>query len=654
MAVKRPTQRVSFGDFVADFDAFELRKHGIRLKLQDQPFQILKLLLQRPGQLVTREELQAQLWTDSTFVDFDAGLNAAMRRLRDTLNDSADEPRYIETLPRHGYRFIARTEIATESVPKVLTGELVLAPALPNLAEGQLQANPTFIKGGTPANQRRKFWRTNSPARLAAVCVLTLAVAIGLAALRLRAIAKYPGDSRIHSLVVLPLQNLSGDPSEEYFSDGMTDALITDLAKIHSLRVVSRTSAMHYKDSRQPLPEIARELQVDAVVEGSVVRSGNRVRVNVQLVHAHSDRHMWAKAYERDANEILALQQNLTMNIAEEIRAKLTPDEQTKLEATRTLNPAAYEASLEGRYYWNKRSLDGFNKGLELFERAIQADPTYAPAYAGIANCYNFLGLGMGPLSPREYAHKARAAAQKALQLDENLADAHAALAFTLYRYDWNWAQAEQEFRRALEIDPLNSIIRGWFADLLSFLGQAEEAQAQRLQVRDLDPFSIQAVRSIAGAYGAARQDDRAIDYYQKAIESQSDSFRMRMDLGGDYLRAQRFQDAAEQFQKVLTLYGPNVYPLARLGYCYALWGKKAEAEEILDQLKKERRPGYVSYAVAEIYEALGRKEEALGWLEKAYEERAPQMIGLKSNFDALSSDSRFQDLLRRVGVPNS
>jgi TolB-like protein/DNA-binding winged helix-turn-helix (wHTH) protein/Tfp pilus assembly protein PilF len=654
MAVNRPTQRVSFGDFVADFDAFELRKHGIRLKLQDQPFQILKLLLQRSGHLVTREELRAQLWTDSTFVDFDAGLNAAMRRLRDALNDSADEPRYIETLPRHGYRFIARTEIATESVPNVLRDELVLAPALPNLEEGQLQVDPTFVKGDEPANQGRKFWRINSPARLAAVCVLTLAVAIGVAALRSRAIAKYPADSRIHSLAVLPLQNLSGDPSEEYFADGMTDALITDLAKIHSLRVVSRTSAMHYKDSRQPLPEIARELQVDAVVEGSVVRSGNRVRVNVQLVHAQSDRHMWAKAYERDANEILALQQNLTTNIAEEIRAKLTPDEQTRLEATRTLNPAAYEASLEGRYNWNKRSLDGFNNGLALFERAIQADPTYAPAYAGMANCYNFLGLGMGPLSPREYAHKARAAAQKALQLDENLADAHAALAFTLYHYDWNWAQAEQEFRRAVELDPRNSIIRGWFADFLSFLGQAEEARAQRLEVRDLDPFSIQAVRSIAGAYGAARQDDRAIDYYQKAIESQSDTFRMRMDLGGDYLRAQRFQDAAEQFQKVLTLYGPNVYPLARLAYCYALWGKKAEAEEILDQLKKERRPGYVSYAVAEIYEALGRKEEALGWLEKAYEERAPQMIGLKSNFDTLSSDSRFQDLQRRVGVPNS
>jgi len=255
-------------------------------------------------------------------------------------------------------------------------------------------------------------------------------------------------------------------------------------------------------------------------------------------------------------------------------------------------------------------------------------------------------------MSAREYAQRAKAAAQKALELDENLADAHAALGVTLYRYDWNWAEAEQEYRRALELDPHNAIVRGWLVDLLSFVGRTEEAHAQREQVRDLDPLSIQAVRAVAGAYGSAKQYDKAIDYYKKAIESEPDSFRMRMDLGGDYLGAGRYQDAAEEFQTVLTLYGPNVYPQARLGYTYALWGRKTEADRILSELKKEGRHGYVSYAIAEICAALGRNEEALRWLYKAYDERAAQMIGLKWDFDSLRSDPRFQDLVRRVGVP--
>jgi len=641
--------RVKFCDFVADFDSFELRKHGIRLRLQDQPFQVLKLLLDHPGQLVTREQLRMELWTESTFVDFDAGLNAAVRRLRDALNDSADEPRYIETLPRHGYRFIAPVEVFGQATANVRQD---VPLGFGDGGDGQQSVAMSAEQVSDPVIDQPT--KPRAPWRLVAACVLVAAVIMAAVALRSRVFAKRSGDGRVYSIAVLPLQNLSGDPSQDYFADAMTDALITNLAQSKSLRVISSTSSMRYKGVHKPLPEIAHELNVSVIVEGSVIRSGNQVRITAQLLDATKDQHLWARRYDRDLKDVLNLQNDLASAVAREVIGRLTPDDESRLTAiTRPVNPEAYEASLKGRYYWNKRSLEGFNKGLALFQQAIQADPTYAPAYAGMADCYNFLGLGMGSMPPREYAQKAKEAAQKALELDENLAKAHAARGFTLYRYDWNWPQAEQEYRRALELDPHDIIVRGWFADLLSFLGRRQEAEAQREQVRDLDPLSIQAVRSVAGAYSAANQHDKAIDYYKKAIASEPDSFRMRMDLGGVYLQAERYEDATEEFQQVLTLSGPSVYPLARLGYSYALWGKTAEAERILGQLKKEHRPGYVSYAIAEICEALGRKEEALFWLEKAYDERAAQMIGLNRDFDSLRSDSRFQDLVRRVGVPN-
>src|SRR3984893_15230247 len=437
-----PGQIARFGVFEADFQARDLHKAGIRIKLQDQPLQVLAMLLEHPGELVTRDDIRKRLWPSDTFVDFDHGLNNAVNRLREALGDSAGVPRFIETLPRRGYRFIGTVtgSAKQEGVPVVGGSGTV---SLPEVEPRKASTTKTDIR---------------SPGRIAVVAAVSLVLffAFGLRFLRRGQVTASP----IRSLVVLPLENLSGDPSQDYFANGMTDTLITDLANISSLRVVSRTSAMHYRGSHQPLPEIARELKVDAVVEGSVMRSGNRVRVNAQLVQAYSDRHLWAKAYDRNVSEILAVQQDLAQNIVREIQAKLTPTEESRLASARTVNPKAYEASLKGRYYWNKRSLDGFNKGLAFFQEAIQADPTYAPAYAGMAHCYNFLGLGMGSMSAREYAQRAKAAAQKALELDENLADAHAALGVTLFRYDWNWAEAEQEYRRALELDPHNVILR--------------------------------------------------------------------------------------------------------------------------------------------------------------------------------------------------
>lgn len=604
-----PVRVARFGVFEANFQAGELRKAGIRIKLQDQPLQVLSMLLENPGEPVTREDIRKRLWPGDTFVDFDHGLNNAVNRLREALGDSADVPRFIETLPRHGYRFIGTVNgpAKQESVPVPET-----KPRLPEAS----------------ANKTHRM----SPGRIAVVTATSLILLLAFG-LRFRGRISAPP---IRSLVVLPLENLSGDPSQDYFADGMTDALITDLANVSSLRVVSRTSAMHYKGSHQPLPEIAKELRVDAVVEGSVMRSGNRVRVSAQLVQASSDGHLWAKTYDRNVSEILSVQQDLAQSIVREIQARLTPMEVARLSATaQNVDPEAYSANLLGRSYLRKRSLDGYNKALAQFQHAIEVSPAYAPAYVGLADSYNLLGLGMGSLSAIENANRARAAARKALELDQNLAEAHAALAFTLERYDWNWAEAEKEHKRAVEIEPP---VKG--ADIQT--------------MRDIDPLSVQGVRDISRAYIAAKQYDKAIAYYKKAIELQPDSFRLRMDLATGYTSDGRYQEAVEEFQKVIALYGANVFPEAELGYAYARWGKTSEVEKIIDDLKRTGKPGYSSYAIAKIYVALGRKEETLKWLQRAYREHAPEMSGFNADsaFASIGSDSRFQDLVRRVGIP--
>ena len=633
-----PGQIARFGVFEADFQARELHKAGIRIKLQDQPLQVLAMLLEHPGELVTRDDIRKRLWPSDTFVDFDHGLNNAVNRLREALGDSAGVPRFIETLPRRGYRFIGTVtgSAKQEGVPVVGGSGTV---SLPEVEPRKASTTKTDIR---------------SPGRIAVVAAVSLVLffAFGLRFLRRGQVTASP----IRSLAVLPLENLSGDPSQDYFADGMTDALITDLANISSLRVVSRTSTMHYKGSHQPLPEIARELKVDAVVEGSVIRSGNRVRVNAQLVQASSDRHLWAKVYDRDVREILSVQQDTVQSIVREIQAKLTPNEQSKLLVkAQYVDPEAYSAYLEGRFYLDKRSLNGYNKALALFEHAIETSPKYAPAYAGMAEAYNLLALGMGSISPIEAANRAEVAAQKALELDENLGEAHAARAVTLHRYRWNWAEAEKEYKRAIQLEPNKAIFYTWFSGLLEILGRTEEAQALVHRDRDMDPLSVQGVRAIAGAYADTKQYDKANAYYKKAIASQSDSFRLRMDQATGYLSSGHYPEAVEEFQKVIALYGPNVFPEAELGYTYALWGRKAKAEKILGKLEKDGRAGYVSFAAAKICATLGRKEEALKWLEKAYGERATQMLGVgrDSAFASLHSDSRFQDLVRRVGLPH-
>ena len=469
------------GVFEVDFVAGELRKRGIKIKLHRQPFQVLSILLERPGQIVTKDDLSRRLWEGDTFVDFEHSLATAISKIREALGDSADSPRYVETLPRRGYRFIAEvTAVNRGSVDELESPTGDLPPA----------AAPSQIEpaGKTPGD-KGKLW---SPASKISALALVLVLAI-LPAWILRtgrgSSATLPPPRPIRSLAVLPLESLSSDASQEYFADGMTDELITDLGQISALRVISRTSAMQYKGAHKPLPQIARELDVDAVVEGTVLHSGQRVRITAQLIRAAADQHLWSNSYEGDLGDTLALQSKVAREIADQIRINLTPQEKAALKSVKEVDPEAYEAYLKGRYFWNKRTADGLQKAVDYFNQAIEKDPNYAPPYTGLADSYSLLGdWEYGVLPPKEAYPKAKAAAITALELDHTLSEAHTSLAFSLDGFDWDWGAAEREFKRAIELNPNYATAHHWYAWHLSVLGRNSEAIAELRKAENLDP----------------------------------------------------------------------------------------------------------------------------------------------------------------------
>jgi serine/threonine protein kinase/Tfp pilus assembly protein PilF len=460
------------------------------------------------------------------------------------------------------------------------------------------------------------------------------------------------GPRRIESIAVLPLENLSGDPEQEYFADGMTEVLIADLAKIGALKVISRTSAMQYKGARKPLPEIARELNVDAVIEGSVLQAGDRVRITAQLIRATTDQHLWAESYERDLSDILALQGEVARAIAKEIEVKLTSGEEARLASARPVNPEAHPAYLRGRYFWNKRTEVGHKRAFEYFQQAIDVDPSYAAAYAGLADAYLFLNEP----TPEEANRRARAAATKALEMDDTLAEARTTLAFAAI-FDWEWAAAEKGFQRAIELNPSYATAHHWYSLLLTWTGRHEEAIAEMKRAQDVDPLSLVIGTALAGTFYFARQYDQAIELYQKTLAMDENFYRAHSGLATAYLQKGMFEEAIAESQWV-----PDRYPIpsthAVFGRAYAMAGKTAEALEILDELKKVdenlRQKYDVSKSLATIYVALGEMDEALHWLEKAYEEGSANLVYLKvdPSFDAVRSDPRFQDLLRRMNFP--
>jgi TolB-like protein/Flp pilus assembly protein TadD len=473
---------VRFGPFEADLRAGELRKHGVKLKLVGQPFEVLAMLLECPGQLVTREELRARLWPTDTFVDFDHGLNAAVNKLRDVLNDSAEKPNYVETLPRRGYRFISAVGFHDS---QTLLGE--------------------------------------------------------------------PSSPKIQSLVVLPLENLSKDPEEEYFTDGMTDQLITNLAQIGALRVISRTSAMRYKGTKKSLPEIARELHVDAVVEGAVMWAGGRVRISAQLIEAPTDNHLWAASYERDLRDVLSMQEEVTRAIVSEIRVKLTAQEQARLANRHPINPEAYKLYLKGRYHWNKRSLEGFQKAIEYFQLAAAKDPAYALAYVGLADTYTYFSF-FDVVPPREAMPKAKAAAARALEIDNRLGEAHVSLGYVSYMYDWDWPAAGKHFEQALTLNPAYSRAHTFYPFYLSSLGRSEEALAVAKHSLDLDPASPAVSHSLTVQLYLARQFDQAIEQSHKTLELDPNFAISYATLGEVYVSKGMHREGLLTLKKYSTL----------------------------------------------------------------------------------------------------
>jgi TolB-like protein/DNA-binding winged helix-turn-helix (wHTH) protein/Flp pilus assembly protein TadD len=641
MEPPRHTSVVRFGTYEVSLQSGEVRKAGVRIKVQQQPMKLLELLLERPGEVVTREELRSRIWPNEDFGDFDQAVNIAIAKLRSALGDSAENPRYIETLPKRGYRFIADVSVVD---PAAHTRKSESAAGdLPGTAPG-----PKFQGAGLTVAPKRRLWPTRRVI-VALVLVLSLPiVAVWLFRSRGR------GPTGIRSLAVLPLENLSGDASQNYFADGMTDELITDLAQISALRVISRTSVMVYKGARKPLPQIARELNVDAVVEGTVLRSGDQVRITAQLIEASSDKHLWSQSYEGELRDALALQKKVASAIAERIRIELTPQEQAALKNVKVVNPEAYQSYLKGRYFWNKRTADGLKAALAYFNQSIDEDPKYAPAYSGLADTYALLAdWEYGVMTPKEALPKAKAAAIKALELNNALGEAHNSLAFVLDVFDWDLDSAGREFRRAIELNPGYATAHHWYASHLILLGRYDEAIAEMRKAENLDPLSLIINADLAETLVIAHSYDQSIRQSRKAIEMDPSFALAHNQLGQAYLQKHMHNEAVAELQKGVQLSGGSPTCVANLARAYVASGKRSEAEKLLNDLKKRSNPSH-SHAseIAVIYVALGDTDQAMNWLEKGYEERFNPSVLLRPGFDPLRSDSRFQNLVHRIGLP--
>ncbi len=455
--------------------------------------------------------------------------------------------------------------------------------------------------------------------------------------------------------MVLPLENISGNSSEEYFADGMTDALIGDLAKISGLQVISRTSSMHYKGTKKSLPEIAREIDVDAIIEGTVQRSGDRVVVRAQLIHAPTDRHLWVNTYTRDLRDVLDLQSEIAQAVAQEVRIQMTPDEQARLTSRRAVRPKAYDAYLQGRYlYWNKRTEENLNKAIALFQSAIQEDESYAPPYVGLADCYNALGaVQVGALPPLEARRRAEEAATKALQLDSGLSEAYSALGYVKH-FNWGWTAAEQNHRRAIQLNPSYANAHNFYASYLMSRGRIDESILESNLARELDPYSLSISAQRGFLLENARRYDEAIEQLLAVIAMDPTHYQAYWILGHTYAANNQFDKAIAASEKAVELSERAPGALGILGLVYGLAGRKAEAKRILNELLELNKSRYVTpAALVNVYVGLGDKEQTFVWLEKAYQERSNFVAYLKvfPLLDPLRSDKRFDDLVRRVGL---
>lgn len=621
MAVPAPTQHVlRFGAFEVDLDAGEVRKNGLKLKLQEQPFQVLSVLLHRPHQVVSREELRKQLWPTETFVDFDNGLNKAIARLRDLLSDSVEVPRYIETVPRKGYRFIYPVE-----------GKHVQASSSP--ADGE----------------RRARW-----APVALLGIISLAVIY--VSYHKSADNTMSTPARVR-LAVLPFTNLTGDPGQEYFSDGLTEEIITELGGglPESLAVIARTSAMHYKGSTARVAQIGQELGIDYLMEGSVRRQGTRVRISVQLIRVRDESHIWAQDYDGEWDEYLALEGRIASDIARHIQVQLTPNSSASAHRAKS---DAHEAYLKGTFFWNQRFEGSFLKAIAFFKSAIAEDPEYPEAYAGLANAYALLGSNpTATLSRQNAMAEARSAATHALALDDRDAEAHTSLAFIYWHYDWNWSAAEREFLRAITLNPSYPTAHHWYAFYLLSQGRNDAALQEIRRAQELDPLSSIINTDAGEILFRCRRYDEAIKQERTTLEM-NPSFALAWGvLARSYAGKHAYDSAIEAYRKGMNTPGGDLLLQGGLAETYALMGQVQQARMLLERMKKmaeTRHMDELYMSVALAYSALGDKENTFLWLERDYKIRDGALTLLKAipALDWLHSDPRYSDLLRRIGLP--
>jgi TolB-like protein/DNA-binding winged helix-turn-helix (wHTH) protein len=596
---------VRFGPFYLNLRSAELHKNGSTTKLAEQPFQILAELVEHPGELVTRDELRQHLWHSDTFVDFDHGLNAAVKRLREVLGDSAESPCYIETVPRRGYRLIVPVEDVTTAVDQ--------SEQVPSTAVAQ---------GGPEKLARWRKWSV-----IAACLVIALA---GLGIWYLRSGVSAPP---IRSLAVLPVKNFSGDPSQEFFADGMTDALVAGLAQIRAVKVISRTSVMHYKGTDETVPQIAKELGVDGIVEVSLVRSGDRVRLTAQLIDARQDRHLWADSYERNTTDVLALQSDLVQAIAAEIKIQITAQESARLKTARRVDPRVYDDTLRGTAIVEyATSGEQFREAIELFQKAVDRDPTYAPAWAGLGEALWYLAAGGSEIvAPAEVRDRATAAADRALELDENLPEAHKARAVIAFDGDWDIELAQQHFERALELRPGYASAHNLYAQTLTIpLSRIEEARQHLDRARELDPLSPWNDFNLLYWWLYQGRPEKELDEAHRLSLQPSHTLLLHAVNGGALLALGQPSRAIAELEAELKVDFPvrPVPVLGSLGLAYGLVGRRADALKILRELEQESKKRYISpYYIAIVCSGLGQMDKAFRLLNQALAVRSTYLI---------------------------
>jgi TolB-like protein/DNA-binding winged helix-turn-helix (wHTH) protein/Tfp pilus assembly protein PilF len=644
-----------FGIYEADFDNRQLTKSGFRIRLQDKPFQLLVLLLERQGVVVTREELKERLWPGDTFVEFDVGLNTAVKKLRAALNDSADNPRFVETVPRLGYRFVAPASVTRPESTSAVDPEIAIPAAEEPLesivlavAASDATPQPRLLsKDIEPASNRRL-----GPLAWASLAVVLLAAGFAIRA-RFKSAALAAQSGSIQAIAVLPLENISADPTQEYLAEGMTDEIITDLAQLEGPKVISRTSAMQYKGTRKTIPEIARELHVAAVLEGSVQRSGDRMRVRVQLIEAATDQHLWAEAYDRQLSDVLVLEAELSQDIARQIQVRLTSKQQQDLAHNRPLNPPAFQDYLQGRHYWALRTSQDLTTAIEYFNRAIQEDPNDARSYAGLSQCYIVLPMVTRASQPEAY-QKAQDAAVKALALDDSLAEAHLSIAEVSLYQDWDFAGAEKEFNKTLALNPNYSTGHQWYGEFLSLVARHQEAIRELQTALTLDPLSAIVHQQFGNTLQQARQYDRALEQYQEALRIDPNFWPAFHSIHLIYRREGRFAESIPPLRTLLQLWDPKTDWTAlvdQLSVAYSTGGQTAYLRQCVKIHERIDRPWYY---LALDYADLGDRKAALMALNNAYENRQLEVLSMlvDPELDRLRSDPRFQDLVREVGFP--